>query len=261
MFKKECVGHVQKRMGTRLRNVVKNNKNISGKGKLTNKLIGELTKYYGMAIRNNKDNIKDMKNAIMATLFHKCSSDKNPQHQFCPKGMNSWCSWQIAKVEKKLNNYKHKESSLLSLQNILLPIYTELSNKDLLTRCIGGFTQNKNESLNNMIWKIASKRTFSGKEIVEIAAYISTAVFNDGCIILLAILNELNINIGKRAKATCTLIDRKRLFDADRSAEKRTKSSRITKKIKQQQQADADEDVESSYYSCGAHSVSYLILI
>ena len=46
-----------KRLGTRLRNAIKLNNNISGKGKLTNKLIGELSKYYGMAIRNNSYSI------------------------------------------------------------------------------------------------------------------------------------------------------------------------------------------------------------
>lgn len=42
--KKECVGHVEKRMGTRLRNAKKKNKGIGGKGagKLTDKVINEL---------------------------------------------------------------------------------------------------------------------------------------------------------------------------------------------------------------------------
>nr|XP_012232820.1 PREDICTED: uncharacterized protein LOC105678232 [Linepithema humile] len=52
VVKKECVGHVEKRMETRLRNAKKDNKGIGGKsaGKLTDKMIGELTKYYGLAI-------------------------------------------------------------------------------------------------------------------------------------------------------------------------------------------------------------------
>lgn len=41
--KKECIGHVQKRAGTRLRNVKKNTKDLGGRGKLTGKLIDELT--------------------------------------------------------------------------------------------------------------------------------------------------------------------------------------------------------------------------
>ncbi|EFN85581.1 hypothetical protein EAI_00044, partial [Harpegnathos saltator] len=64
IFKKECVGHVQKRMGARLRNIVNNTvvevetknkkrikrKVLGGKGKLTGKTIDKLTVYYGLAI-------------------------------------------------------------------------------------------------------------------------------------------------------------------------------------------------------------------
>ena len=41
--KKECIGHVQKRMGTRLRNVKKAKKGLGGRGKLTGKMIDKLT--------------------------------------------------------------------------------------------------------------------------------------------------------------------------------------------------------------------------
>ena len=63
--KLECIGHVQKRLGTRLRNCVKShkgtNKPISGKGKLTEKVINSIQNYYGMAIRNNVDDIHNMR--------------------------------------------------------------------------------------------------------------------------------------------------------------------------------------------------------
>jgi len=64
--KKECVGHVQKRMGSRLRAVKKNVKGLGrkGAGKLTDKVIADLTTYYGLAIRRHPNSAKDMKNAI-----------------------------------------------------------------------------------------------------------------------------------------------------------------------------------------------------
>ena len=50
-IKLECVGHVQKRLGTRLRNLVKALKgtktSLSGKGKLTEKCINSMQNYYG----------------------------------------------------------------------------------------------------------------------------------------------------------------------------------------------------------------------
>ena len=53
--KLECIGHVKKRMGTRLHNLVKQYKGtltpLHGKGKVTDKTINSLQNFYGIAIR------------------------------------------------------------------------------------------------------------------------------------------------------------------------------------------------------------------
>ncbi|KOC59390.1 hypothetical protein WH47_11901 [Habropoda laboriosa] len=53
-------------MGTRLRNARKTNKGIGGKGteKLTEKVIAELTKYYGLAIRRNPNSVEEMRKGM-----------------------------------------------------------------------------------------------------------------------------------------------------------------------------------------------------
>lgn len=48
VVKSECIGHVEKRMGTRLRNI-KTKEKLGEKGKLTAGLIKKLIKYYGLA--------------------------------------------------------------------------------------------------------------------------------------------------------------------------------------------------------------------
>jgi len=53
VIKKEYIGHVQKRMGSKLRALVKKCKDLGGKGKLTGKMIDKLTVYYGLAIQRN----------------------------------------------------------------------------------------------------------------------------------------------------------------------------------------------------------------
>lgn len=63
VMKYECVGHVEKRMGTRLRKV-KKEKKLGGKNKLTDKLIKELTVCYDLAIRRNPNSVEVMYNAI-----------------------------------------------------------------------------------------------------------------------------------------------------------------------------------------------------
>lgn len=100
--KLECVGHVQKRMGTRLRKLklsLSNKKLSDGKtirGRLTDKIIDELQQYYGMAIRNNTDDLFRMRQAVWATYFHKMSTDDKPTHQLCPTGPDSWCKYRKA---------------------------------------------------------------------------------------------------------------------------------------------------------------------
>lgn len=59
--KLECIGHMQKRMGTRLRTLKRlkgktklaDNKPIGGKGRLTDVGIDKIQIFYGLAIRRN----------------------------------------------------------------------------------------------------------------------------------------------------------------------------------------------------------------
>lgn len=86
--KNECVGHVKKRMGARLRNMKKEKK--LGKNRLIDSLIKKLTEYYGLTIIKNIDSVKKMKQG-MATLNHYCSTDTNSRHDFCPDTNDTWC--------------------------------------------------------------------------------------------------------------------------------------------------------------------------
>ena len=99
MVKEECVGHIQKRMGMRLRDLksdyhgkkLKDGLKIGGAGRLTDKLIDTLQTYYGMAIRQHGDDLQGMAKAIWVGFVHRVSTDDAPQHQFCPVGKDSWC--------------------------------------------------------------------------------------------------------------------------------------------------------------------------
>ncbi|XP_071056469.1 uncharacterized protein [Onthophagus taurus] len=250
IYKRECVGHVQKRMGTRLRSI-KKEKKLGGVGKLTDNLIGELTKYYGKAIRANSDSVEKMKNSIWATYYHKCSTDDHPQHEFCPVGPESWCSWRKAEAEGKLETYIHKPAIRCNVQREIFPIYEALSDDTLLQRCLGGYSQNANECFNNKVWKIAPKTSFSGTETIEIAAFLATAVFNDGCHALLALFEKLNISYGNRTVVACQEEDNRRLHDSDISVQRRSKQSRIKKIRDLQKKADEDIGPESCFYLPG----------
>ena len=177
--KKECVGHVQKRIGTALRKLKGTTKGLGGLGKLTAKLIDELSSYYRNAIRGASHSVQAMREAIWATYSHKCSTDESPQHHYCPVGETSWCSWQRAKAHNTLHEYNHKTPLHSDVQTAIFPIYENLSTDELLERCVGGFTQNTNESLNGKIWKIGARFISAALKLLKLRLFareIATSV-------------------------------------------------------------------------------------
>ena len=88
----DCVGHVQKRLGTRLCNLVKKEKFadgscLGGKGKLTKAQIGSTQNYFGQAIRSHSHDLEGMQTAVKAILYHSVDNEnREEQHRYCPKG-------------------------------------------------------------------------------------------------------------------------------------------------------------------------------
>ncbi|XP_076621601.1 uncharacterized protein LOC143342005 [Colletes latitarsis] len=242
--KKECIGHVQKRMGAQLRKVKKENKGLGGRGKLTAKLIDELTVYYGLAIRKNSNSMEEMKNAIWATFYHKISTDRNPQHEKCPIGKDSWCSWQKAKAHESLENYTHSDPISEDVQQAIRPVYEKLSSNELLERCLGGFTQNSNESVNALIWSMV---TSSGAKIVEIATHIAINIFNDGYKNILLIMQTMNLKIGPNAQEACQKWDTQRITVANLRAQQATKEARKQKRAAQKESEDITFAAEETH--------------
>lgn len=253
VIKKECVGHVQKRMGSHLRelkkkwsgHVLSDNKPIGGQGRLTAQVVDQLTQYYGKAIRSNSTSASDMFNAIWAIFYHKGSTDKNPDHHLCPPGQDSWCQWQKAKANKTLKTHKHKHSLPKAIMEVIKPIFTTLSKPELLERCVGGYNQNSNESFNNCVWKLAPKASFSGMNSLSFACFSAVTTFNDGKGGLLDIMKEFNLNIGENAANWAKKSNDTRIFHAERATLASTKEARVEKRLTRKN--------KDEYYAAGAH--------
>ena len=90
--KEECVGHIQKRMGSGLREYKRKKKDIKlsdgkvagGKGRLTDKVIDRIQNYFGEAIRNNVGDIDRMESAIWAIFYHMIKDDTNAIRRTAP---------------------------------------------------------------------------------------------------------------------------------------------------------------------------------
>ena len=63
---------------------------IGGKGRVTSVKIDTFQSFYGLAIKSNKGNSEAMSKATLVILYHYM---KQANHEYCPKGVNSWCSF------------------------------------------------------------------------------------------------------------------------------------------------------------------------
>ncbi|CAN7994762.1 unnamed protein product, partial [Ixodes pacificus] len=240
--KHECVGHVQKRMGTRLRNIKKNEKRkkladglpLSGKGRLTEKDIDSIQVYYGKAIWGNTDSLENMRRAVWAIYFHKLSTDTKPNNGQCPKGSSSWCGYNRCTVEGNLETYSHKNYIPEAVMEVIKPVFKALSDPGLLTKCLHGRTQNTNESLNQLIWCRCPKTTFVSADTLKTATNDAVACYNDGNSARTAVLEALGIVPGVFCDIALKKMDKERVERAEfyNSAEskKRRRKKRNAKK-------------------------------
>ncbi|GFX49795.1 uncharacterized protein TNCV_3073481 [Trichonephila clavipes] len=214
--KLECIGHVMKRMGSCLRRFkakmrgqkLSDGKALCGKNRLTEASIDQLQIYYGLAIRRNLSSMKDMRQGIWAIFLHKISTDENPQHGFCPSGPDTWCRYKKAQLENKVYHHKHKLP--VAVVEAIRPIFRDLSDPELLKKCLHGNTQNPNESINNVIWSRVPKKTFVHLETLSFGTYDAIASFNKGNTTKLDILKKLNIEPGYYATCCMERLDKER---------------------------------------------------
>ncbi|GFV28745.1 uncharacterized protein TNCV_3986951 [Trichonephila clavipes] len=146
--KEECVNHVAKRLGTALRNKVKEWRvkgvTLGGRtqGSLTDTTITQLQNFYRKAIVDNVPEVDNMKTSILATLFHCMSTDAKPMHSKCPEGKLSWCFYNRAKTDNKVSD-SHKSMKTKLPEEVvakIIPVYQRLATKEILLRCVSGKT-------------------------------------------------------------------------------------------------------------------------
>lgn len=187
-----------------------------------------------------------MKNAIWATFYHKSSTDESPQHHLCPAGENSWCTYQKAVATRTLDSYTHSHGLPSAVMDSIKTIYHDLTNEDLLERCLGGYTQNTNESFNSCIWKTVPKASFNGMTVLQIGVDIAVTMFNDGKLGLLKIMEEFQMPPGQAAlKWVKSSIDQRLLY-AERRTLSNTKEARQALRSLRLQEPD-------HYYAAGAY--------
>ncbi|GFX33437.1 uncharacterized protein TNCV_4122711 [Trichonephila clavipes] len=242
--KLECIGHVMKRMGTRLRRLKtkmrgqkpSDGKPLCGRNRLTEAEIDRLQAYYGLAIRRNLSSVKDMQQAIWAIFLHKLSIDEKPQHGFCPSDSDTWCKFK--KAELLGETYHHKNSLPVDVVEAMRPVFRDLANPELLKKCLHGGTQNPNESVNNVIWSRVPKKTFVQLEVLSLGTYDAVSSFNMGNVSKLEILRKMCIEPGDYTVQAMECLDKQRLLRAKYYCLQKTKEVRKEKRLKRKKEDD-----------------------
>ncbi|GFX77790.1 uncharacterized protein TNCV_1107071 [Trichonephila clavipes] len=220
--------------------------------RLTDAEIDKLQRYYGLAIRNNSGNLSAMKQAIWAIFFHKISTDLYPQHGLCPLGDDSWCGYNRSKL--KGDTYKHKHNLPIAIMHCIKKVFRDLSNPELLSRCLHGKTQNCNESLNSVIWSIIPKTVFIQLGTLKTGVYESISIYNQGLITKLKVLDLLNIQPGFYTCRALQEADHARIRKTEKAISRRTKEARIkNRQLKCRQEDDLADDPSNPSYGSGMY--------
>lgn len=238
--KEECINHVSKRLGTRLRKLkaedveVKETKTgktykrsvLGGKDKLTDNTISKLTSYYGQAVRRNIGRtVEDLRKDILSTYYHCSSTDENPRHSSCPEGTDSWCFYNRAlatgETPPSHNTMKVKFRLDPESRKKILQVYKSLTEEHLLRWCLKGRTQNPNESFHSKIWESLPKVHFFGLKTVQYSVTSTVLHHNFGYegAELFAEQGEINSRILHRLRVR----DKQRINEATRSKPKKRK--------------------------------------
>ena len=256
--KGECIGHVQKRVGTRLRNLKKKHKEVlsdgkklGGAGRLTEKVINTLQNCYGMAIRQNVNDLYGMKKSVAAVLFHYSESrDDETRHQFCLRTETSWCKYQADKLTGK-STYKQKITLPAAVRDVIAPIFKDLGSDSLLKKCLHGKTQNPNESLNQLIWKRCPKDVFVERTALAIGVSSAVLCFNDGEMFLEKVFFKFNMEPGSNLRSYCANRDAARVAKMENQCSTPVKARRKKLRAIRKGFTDRDEVKEGNVYGSG----------
>ena len=163
----------------------------------------------------------------------------------CPSIKDSWCKYQADKLNGT-NTYKEKPGLPSVIRDTIRPVFVSLSDDNLLQICLHGKTQNKNESLNGLIWKRCPKDVVVGRVTLELSV-----AFNDGLSGIIELFNKLNIKPGTFNEKYCGFKDEKQITQMDRKSIYSLKQRRKKLRAHRKGFQDMCEENEGVSYEAG----------
>ena len=263
VIKLDCIGHVQKRLGKALyefqRTALKleDGKPVKGRqGRLTKTAIEKMKRSYGKAIRNNVNKdinsveerdaaVQVMQTEIMAGLYHSLKLPNKERHKYCPN--NSWCRY-----KKKIPCPDKPHHLDPVFEKYLHPIYERLSDPALLSRCLPGFTQNANESINSLVWIRCPKHKWHGRKRILLATASATLQFSAGATAKHEVMARAGLAVGGHTRKESTRRDSERIKKAEKRIQDQHKKYRVARRQAKQRDEEQRRQKEGTTYSAGA---------
>lgn len=210
---------------------------MSGAGRLTIAQIDAIQSFYGLCIRQHKGNAKAK--ATKAILFHYASTVENPQHDFCPVGSDSWCSYQRDITNNTTLHKPIKNPFPPAIVEVIKPLFDRLGDEHFLAGCERCATQNPNESLHHVIWGLAPKDQYTSPRETSLAVSLGCLLFNSGMEVTYAqLLPKIGLSVDEKMMNAWQKVDKKRIDTAEYKEKSAVKERR--KKYKWQRANKAD---------------------
>ena len=134
-----------------------------------------------------------MQTEIMTGLYHCLKIPDKERHKYCPN--NSWC-----KYKKKIPCPDKPNHLDPVFEKHLRPIYERLSDPALLARCLPGFTQTANESVNSLVWVRCPKHKWHGRKRTELATASAAPHFSAGATVKHEVMAKAGLAVGAHTR-------------------------------------------------------------
>ena len=193
-----------------------------------------------------------MAKSTKAILKHYSSTLEKPQHDDCPTGKKSWCSFQRDVANKEHTHRPTKNPFPPAIFEVMQPVFDRLGDESLLAACEKCLTQNTNESLHHVIWSMAPKEQYTSPNEISCAISLGVMQYNRGFERTYGtLLDTMGLEVTAGMKSSWYQIDRQRIRVSNFKSQAKVLMKRRKKKAKKAAAQDAFVHQEGIQYKSG----------
>ena len=179
---------------------------------VTSSKVERIGHLYGLVIVQNRGRTPlDIQQALHTLQDHLIEN-----HDACPFTTNSWCYFQKHSLALSTENISIAPPQLrqpyLNTDEVirLRDVFKKFASIEMCSALTLGLTQNSNESLHSVLWHNAPKTKHVGQKYLQASASIAVCTFNEGSMMLGAILADLGVRCPRKTLTHFAKMDKER---------------------------------------------------